>query len=192
LIEVDTVYLSSNLIFEAKDKSYKSYEWVIGSDVNHRYGNTISIDFVFSSEETIPITLIVQGSSDKNCQNKVDFRDTLTKFVHFIPYTKFRLKGTYSGSFTNNPNGIFEIKINTGVDGSKGYITGLPISSNQQPPWFGDTAVRIEGLANTFAIFDNGDSRNRPEGIVTFDSKKNELTLEYYIIEPFPIPSGQN
>ncbi len=192
LLEVDTVYLSSSLIFEANDKSYKDYKWIIGSDTNHRKGSKISVSFALKNEETIPITLIVQGGADKNCQNKIDYRDTFTKYIHFTTYKKFSLNGIYEGAYSNSPNNIIQINIVTEVNGVKGYIKGLPVNSNELPTWFGDTAVRLVDMINTYAFFDNGSSRNQPQGIVSYNQSKNELNLELKVIEPYPLQQGQN
>ena len=192
LLKVDTVYLSSNLLFEANDKSYMNYKWIIGSDPNHRSGNKISVSFVLTEEETIPITLIVQGSPDKNCQNKLDYRDTFTKYIHFMPYKKFSLNGVFEGVFLDSPDKTVQIDIVTEFNGIKGYIKGLPVNSKEPPLWFGDTAVQIISIINTYAYFDNEGARNQPQGVVSFNQTKNELNLELKVIEPYPLISGQN
>ncbi len=192
LIKVDTVYLSSSLIFEANYKSYINYKWIIGSDPNHRSGNKISVSFALTQEETIPITLIVQGDPDKNCQNKLDYRDTFTKYIHFMPYSKFSLNGIFEGVFLHTPDKLSQIKIVTEYKGIKGYITGLPVHSNELPLWFGDTAVQLISLINTYAYFDNDGARNQPQGIVSYNQSKNELNLELKVIEPYPLQQGQN
>jgi len=190
--EVDTVFLFSSLTFSSDNQSYKTYEWIIGTDPKHRFGKRIAVDFTFTSEQTIPITLIVEGSPDKNCQNKADFKDTFTKYIHFTQYSKFAINGRYKGAFTNATNNIFEIEVKLfDIANNDGWITGLPISTNSNNGRFGDTAVRIGGRINNFCFFTNGGAMNNPEGFLELNTKTKELILDLRLISTWPTQANQ-
>jgi len=185
--EVDTLGLGGTIDFISDNQNYKSYEWIIGTDPKRRFGKQISMSFNFTSEQTVPITLIVEGSAEKNCQNKQDFRDTFTKYIHFTNLSKFSLNGKYRGAFTNDPNKIFDVNIYLLHNENEiNWISGLPVSTNSNTGRFGDTAVRLVSAINNFCFFTNGTGGNRPEGSIELNTKTNELTIDTRQIYPWP------
>jgi hypothetical protein len=191
--EVDTLGLGGTIDFISDNQNYKSYEWIIGTDPKRRFGKQISMSFNFTSEQTVPITLIVEGSAEKNCQNKQDFRDTFTKYIHFTHLSKLALNGKYRGAFTNDPNKIFDVNIYI-LDNENeiSWISGLPVSTNSNTGRFGDTAVRLISGINNFCFFTNGGGMNNPEGTIELNSKTNELTIDTRQIYPWPSQNNQS
>jgi len=188
--EVDTVSIYADVAFIADDKSYKTYEWIIGTDPLHRFGPSMSLSFKLKKPETIAITLIVEGKPDKNCQNKKDWRDTFTKYVHFTEFTNFALNGKYYGYHTENVNEKFEVTIRSNNTTGWAQIVGLKVDTKGGTGRYGDTAVNLGRMINNYATFTNGEGMNRPEGVINLNTKTNEIDVTYTVIEPWHPTKG--
>jgi hypothetical protein len=194
LTEVDTVHLISSLTFKAKNSTYLSYKWLVGSDPKVHKTNTIILDFKLNSAESIPVTLMVEGSSERNCNNKNDWKDTITKIIHFRHYLEHAIFGEYRGSLTNKPNEKFNVRIMPGhgrfdgeINGRYPYLFGLPtnVAKENEPIYFADTAIETKGFSNTVAVFSN-QNRNQPECLAELDQKTGNIKIEYMVIDPWP------
>jgi hypothetical protein len=193
-VDVDTTQLHSYLTFKAKNSTFVTYKWVVGSDPKIYDKSSFELGFHLQSEESIPVTLIVEGSPDRHCNNKSDWRDTLTKIIHFRHYKNHALVGEYSGALTNNQNDKFNVRIMPGhgrfdgeINGRYQYIIGLPtiVANENEPIYFADTAIVHNGFSNTVAVFYN-QNKNQPEVLAKLDQKTGNITIEYMVLDPWP------
>ena len=97
---------------EAFNKSAISYEWIIGSDPNHRFGQNVQITFQ-NVNATIPVTLIVRDSVNTFCDPNDDGIDTITKSIRVEYFEPPILHGTYRGYNSDDPDVIFDLVIDT-------------------------------------------------------------------------------
>lgn len=127
-VKCDTlVFGTTSCLFNSK-MEYFSYDWQIGSDTNHRYGKTFTINFN-KSFGSIPVTLIGKRAPNPKCIPNDDGVDTFTKPITIVDWKASPLIGKFSGSLVSNPTQIFtiEIKENTSI---QNLIMNSPILLN--------------------------------------------------------------
>jgi hypothetical protein len=191
-VDASVSKFSNNLIFKAKDASYKHYEWSVGTDIRRWRESEFFLSFGFREEQTIPVTLIVEGDPKKNCTDKTDWKDTLTRHVRFVNHVDFAIFGEYTGYLTNNPAEIFNVRIvpnAVNVHNVKVYVAGLPFRYKEEIESFFDTIIPLRGTANNVITFSDN-AYNSPIGVGILNVETNELTIEYNRVEPYPPAPG--
>ncbi|MBX7206188.1 MAG: hypothetical protein K1X81_12260 [Bacteroidia bacterium] len=109
-VKCDTlVFGTTSCLFNSK-MEYFSYDWQIGSDTNHRYGKTFTINFN-KSFGSIPVTLIGKRAPNPKCIPNDDGVDTFTKPITIVDWKASPIMGRYTGSLISNPYDTFTIEI---------------------------------------------------------------------------------
>lgn len=186
---LDTFGLNSTPTFSAINKGYESYEWIFGTDLKHRFGAKVNLDFQLQHEERIKVTLITSGISNTKCNPSDDGKDTFSKYIYFREGKESSIFGRYMGYITGSPNNIFEIAIKPGEPGSSFYrperVVGLAIPQNNPPKFFNDTATET-GVGCNHAVFIISGTNSGPVGWAILNQKTNEIKIEYKLMDPFP------
>jgi hypothetical protein len=126
LVECDTIHMRINygsastsvdyhpsfVTFEANNKYGISYQWLIGNNPPIISGSKVSLWFN-DTLGTIPVTLIIEDTLNLNCFPNDDGFDTIVKQLTIINMQDPPLSGIYRGFNTDEPNIIFDIKIDT-------------------------------------------------------------------------------
>jgi hypothetical protein len=129
------IYYSSDTIATYKvrftaSEDNATYLWLIGSGTYTQ--KSFSLNFPTTlTNQSIPITLIVSKTPDKNCFPGDDGKDTITKTIHFVNYKNAVINGQYQGYLEGNPSDTFTVTIDPLRPGglfagdSSLYITNL-------------------------------------------------------------------
>ncbi|MEZ4775013.1 MAG: hypothetical protein R3D00_17650 [Bacteroidia bacterium] len=104
----DTMYKLSQLLLTAVQEM-ESYEWIIGTDTNHRKTPSVVIEFGYPYGP-IPITLIGKRKSSA-CFPGDDGIDTVTKTVYVVDLFDLPLWGKYRGQTTSRVVDSFTVEL---------------------------------------------------------------------------------
>lgn len=118
--EVDTLFVSNELIFRAKHDN-DTYQWKVGTDDRTWIEKEFSLDFGTNGTGDIPITLIVSKNDPDGCLTAEERSDTLTKFVHLYFWNHSTadnappIVGSYFGANEDMPSDTFTIEVPLGL-----------------------------------------------------------------------------